>query len=115
MIEKARHLNIERNLRFCHLCQMKILSVIEDEYVKPTKSFVNHILVEISDSDRLSDDIATFQSLRDFNCSFIVCGDMNARTKELPDMVLDDNSLHLPLTDDYVVDEYIPVVHRIKV
>ena len=32
MIEKGRHLNIERNLRFCPLCQMKNLSIIEDEY-----------------------------------------------------------------------------------
>ena len=32
MIEKGRHLNIERNLRFCPLCQMKNLSVIEDAY-----------------------------------------------------------------------------------
>ena len=31
-IEKGRHLNIERNLRFCPLCQMQNLSVIEDEY-----------------------------------------------------------------------------------
>ena len=33
---------------------------------------------------------------------------MNARTKELPDMVLDDNSIHLSLPDDYIADEYIP-------
>ena len=32
---------------------------------------------------------------------------MNARTKELPGMVLDDNSIHLPLPDDYIADEYI--------
>ena len=32
IIEKGRHLNIERNLRFCPLCQMENLSVIEDEY-----------------------------------------------------------------------------------
>ena len=32
MTEKGRHLNIERNLRFCLLCQMKNLSFIEDEY-----------------------------------------------------------------------------------
>ena len=33
---------------------------------------------------------------------------MNARTKKLPDMVLDDNFIHLPLPDDYIADEYIP-------
>ena len=33
---------------------------------------------------------------------------MNARVKELPDMVMDDNSLHLPLPDDYILDEYLP-------
>ena len=32
MIEKRRHINIEGNLRFCPLCQMNNLSVIEDEY-----------------------------------------------------------------------------------
>ena len=48
MIEKGRHLNIERNLRFCPLCQMKNLSVIEDEYHfslngRHMKCFVKHI------------------------------------------------------------------------
>ena len=42
------------------------------------------------------------------DCSFLVCGDMNARSKELPDMVIDDSFIHLPLPDDYIEDEYIP-------
>ena len=33
---------------------------------------------------------------------------MNARIKDLPDMVLDDNYAHLPLPDDYSMDEFIP-------
>ena len=64
--------------------------------------------VDTSVFDRLCDDIALFQSQHNFECSFIICGDMNARTKELPDMVLDDNSLYVPLPDDYVLDDYLP-------
>ena len=64
--------------------------------------------VETSVFDRLSNDIALFQSSHKSDCSFLVCGDMNARSKELPDMVIDDSFKHLPLPDDYIEDEYIP-------
>ena len=36
----------------------------------------------------LADDMAYFQSLHNSGCSFVVCGDMNARSKELSDMIL---------------------------
>ena len=49
-----------------------------------------------------------FQSLHNSGCSFVVCGDMNARSKELSDMIIDDSSVHLPLLEEYVVDDYIP-------
>ena len=39
---------------------------------------------------------------------YLVCGDMNARSKELSDMILDDSSVHLPLLEEYIVDDYIP-------
>lgn len=65
-------------------------------------------IVETSVFDRIANDMASFQSLHNCDCSFIVCGDMNARTKDLPDMVVDDNILHLPLPDDYTIDEYMP-------
>ena len=32
MVETGRHLNIERNQRFCPLCLMKNIFVLEDEY-----------------------------------------------------------------------------------
>ena len=34
-------------------------------------------------------DIATFKE--EYRCNFIVCGDMNARTSDLPDYVSHDN------------------------
>ena len=46
--------------------------------------------VETSVFDRLADDMAYFQTLHNSGCSFVVCGDMNARSKELSDMILDD-------------------------
>lgn len=64
--------------------------------------------VETSVFDRLTDGMASFQSSHNCECSFMICGDMNARTKTLPDMVVDDNILHLPLPDDYMIDEYMP-------
>ena len=32
MVEKGRHLNIERNQRLCPLCLMKNIFVLEDKY-----------------------------------------------------------------------------------
>ena len=45
----------------------------------------------------------------DNKCNFLICGDLNARTGELPDYVEYDN-LHILdiLPDDYVVDTPIP-------
>ena len=61
-------------------------------------------IVETSVFDRISDDVAFFQSNHnESDCSFIICGDMNARIKDIPDMVLDDNYAHLPLPDDYII------------
>ena len=40
---------------------------------------------------------------------------MNARKGVLSDMVLNDNSLHVPLADDYVCDDYIPRCSEDKV
>ena len=82
-------------------------------YVLPAGA-TRHPFVETSVFDRLSDDIASFQSMHNSRCSFIVCGDMNARSKDLPDMVLDDNSLYLPLPDNYIVDYYIPRISQDK-
>ena len=76
-------------------------------YVLPTGTS-REVIVETSVFDRVSNDIAYFQSNNnESDCSFIICGDMNARTKDLPDMVLDDNFVHLPLPDDYILDDFI--------
>ena len=40
-----------------------------------------------------------------YNCEFLVCGDFNSRTVLLPDYVLNDNSSHIPLPDDYIADD----------
>ena len=71
-------------------------------------------LVEYSVFDRLLNNIAEFKAKYSDNCSFIVYGDMNARTGNLPDMITDDNNLHVPLLDDYTVDECIPRVSQNK-
>ena len=76
-------------------------------YVLPTGTS-REVIVETSVFDRVSNDIAYFHSNNnESDCSFIICGDMNARTKDLPDMVLDDNFVHLPLPDDYILDDFI--------
>ena len=72
-------------------------------------------LVEYSVFDRLLNNIAEFKAKYSDNCSFILCGDMNARTGNLPDMITDNNNLHVPLPDDYIVDKCIPSVSQDKV
>ena len=72
-------------------------------------------LVEYSVFDRLLNNMAEYKAKYSDNCSFIVCGYMNASTGILPDMITDDNSLHVPLPDDYAVDECIPRVSQDKV
>lgn len=43
--------------------------------------------------------------MTDYNCSFILCGDFNARTSDFPDYVEDDTADHIhALPDDYVTD-----------
>ncbi|XP_077978230.1 uncharacterized protein LOC144433746 [Glandiceps talaboti] len=48
------------------------------------------------------------------NCSYIICGDLNARTGEKPDFVFDDSQSHVPLPDDYVIDDCTPRVSQDK-
>ena len=64
-------------------------------------------LVDVSIFDRLLLHIAELEAEHSENCSFIVCGDMNARMGTLSDMVSDDNALHVPLPEEYVCDEFI--------
>ena len=48
-------------------------------------------------------DMAQFDVI--YNCEFLVCGDFNSRTALSPDYVLNDNSSHIPLPDDYIADD----------
>ena len=72
-------------------------------------------LVDVSVYDRLLLHISKFEAKHSDNCSFIVCGDMNARTSTLSNMVIDDNSMHVPLPDKYVCDDIIPRCSEDKV
>ena len=44
-----------------------------------------------------------------------MCGDTNARTSTSSGMVIDDNSMRVPLPDEYVCDEIIPRCSEDKV
>ena len=63
-------------------------------------------MVDTSVFDRLLDTVAEYESIQPDSCS-IICGDMNARTREMPDYVIDDTQQHIPLPDDYVLDDEI--------
>ena len=66
--------------------------------------------------DMILDDILYFEAHLNGNCHFIVCGDLNARTANLPDYVASD-SLQLSdlLPEDYVIDSPLPRVSEDKV
>lgn len=83
-------------------------------YVLPTGTS-REPLVEFSVFDRLLNNMAEFKATYSDDCSFIVCGDMNARTGILPDMIVDDNNLHVPLPEDYTPDDFIPRTSQDKV
>ena len=58
----------------------------------------------------LEDEIAQFST-----CGhIIITGDFNARTGSLPDFILNDSSMHIPLPHDYVDDETIARVSKDK-
>ena len=40
-----------------------------------------------------------------YNCECLVCSHFNSRTASLPDYVLNDNSSHILLPDDYIADD----------
>ena len=54
--------------------------------------------------DRISLDMAEIINRNGDETYFLVCGDMNARTRTLPDYVENDHSKHVPVPDDYVED-----------
>ena len=74
-------------------------------YVLPTGT-TRTTMVEESVFDRLLDNVVECESKHP-ETSFNICGDMNARTREMPDYVINDTLQHIPLPDDYVLDEEI--------
>ena len=55
--------------------------------------------------DRIADHMVHIHNITNNRCSFLVCGDFNARTSNFPDYVKDDTSEHIHvLPDDYLVD-----------
>ena len=75
-------------------------------YVLPPGTTRNS-MVDSCIFDRMLDTVAEIES-KEQDCSFIICGDMNARTRESADYLTDDNSQHVPLPEDYTLDENIP-------
>ena len=71
--------------------------------------------VDISVFDRLLDHMVEQENRSNGNCSFIICGDMNARTKNLSDMIESDDSRYVPLPDDYLYDNNIARYSQDKV
>ncbi|KAL4240483.1 hypothetical protein ACF0H5_001275 [Mactra antiquata] len=58
--------------------------------------------------DRLLDKIIDLDSSVENDLHLILCGDMNARTSESPDFVINDNFAHIDsLPDDYVNDVFL--------
>ena len=72
-------------------------------YVLPAGTTRNS-MVDSSVFDRLLDTVAEYGNNEPDSC-FIICGDMNARIREMPDYVIDDTEQHIPLPDDYVIDD----------
>ena len=70
-------------------------------YVLPENS-ARQPLINQSVFERITSSLAELQCSPD---SYVcICGDFNARTKELPDYVEESLSDHLPLPDDYLFD-----------
>ena len=63
-------------------------------YVLPPGTTRNS-MVDSCIFDRMLDTVAEIES-KEQDCSFIICGDMNARTRESADYLTDDNSQHVP-------------------
>ena len=78
-------------------------------YVVPENS-CRHALIEMHTFDRLTDFIAELYSKHDGNnCNCVLCCDMNSRTSNCPDYIVNDCiNVGDVLPDDYVTD--VPLV-----
>ena len=66
-------------------------------------------LVEDSLFDRLMNYTVHLKSITDKVCTFIICGDFNAKVSNMKDFVEDDNSRQLyALPDDYSIEKELP-------
>ena len=75
-------------------------------YVLPARTTRNS-MVDNSVFDRFMDTVVEYERIQP-KSSFIICGDMNARTREMPEYVIDDTQQYIPLPVDYVLDDEIP-------
>ena len=74
-------------------------------YNVPEGSSRQGLLDSIDLFDRLSDHMVKIKNESDDNCVFLLCGDFNARSAELPDYVEQDTAEHIDiLPDDYSTD-----------
>ena len=93
-------------------------NIISDTSVYFVCSMYSHrvqqkTVVDSSVFDRLLDTIVDLENKHDNRCSFVVCDDMNVRTYESPDYLIDDNLNHIPLPENYVLDEDIISRHSL--
>ena len=74
-------------------------------YNVPEGSSRQGLMDNVDIFDRIADQLVKIKNDTQNECSFMICGDFNARTTTLPDFVNDDSSDQIPaLTDDYSID-----------
>lgn len=76
-------------------------------YIVPESSGRN-ALIEEDVLDRIALDMVDIQNDNNYDVHFLIVGDMNGRTGELPDFVENDFSRHLPTPEEYIEDAKIP-------
>ena len=77
-------------------------------YVLPDDSS-RQAMIETNIFDRLLESIVMIDNKCQNECMMVVCGDMNSRTSDKCDYVIDDSSTHMHmLPDDYVLDTEMP-------
>jgi len=67
---------------------------------RPPEGSSRNSMIESHTVDRLSEYICNLDSKVGSNLNLIVCGDINARTSDLPDYVTDENRVHNDLRKD---------------
>ena len=94
---RVKNFPLPQNLIICFL------------YVQPENSQM-YQLTEENGIDFLKNKILQISHEYE-DCTFILCGDFNSRTANEPDFILDDNTDYLPLSHDYMSDDFDCVRH----